>query len=95
MHPVAPPLLSPSQMKTLPLLASSLALATLGLIAQAQAPATPHHNPAPATPPKTADRRAAAYQGPKVVKDSKALGQKMVQKSQPADMRTRIPVKAN
>ena len=82
-------------MKTLPLLAGSLALAALSLVAQAQTPAPPQHNPAPTKSTKLADRRAATYQGPKVVKDSKSLGQKMVQKSQPADMRTRIPVKAN
>jgi hypothetical protein len=80
-------------MKTLHLAGSSLVLAALVLVAQAQTPATPHDNPTPAKPPKTADQRAATYQGPKVVKDSKTLGRKMVQKSKPADMRTRIPVK--
>lgn len=44
-----------------------------------------HAQQAPATSPKTADQRAATYQGPKVVKDSKALGKKMVQKGKPAD----------
>lgn len=57
---------------------------------------TAHAQTAP-TPPKTADQRAAAYQGPKVTKDSKALGKKMVQKSKPADgIRTSVrelPVK--
>ncbi|MGI4823601.1 MAG: hypothetical protein ACRYFV_20505 [Janthinobacterium lividum] len=47
--------------------------------------------------PATADQRAATYQGPKVAKDSKALGKKMVQKSKPADaIRTSVrelPVK--
>jgi hypothetical protein len=46
---------------------------------------TTHAQQAPATSPKTADQRAAAYQGPKVAKDSKALGKKMVQKSKPTD----------
>jgi hypothetical protein len=79
-------------MKMRQLAAHSLALATLMLVAQAQTPATPHDNPTPAKPGNTADQRATTYQGPKVVKDSKTLGQKMVQKSKPADMRTRIPV---
>jgi hypothetical protein len=60
-------------MKTL---SSFLALGCL--LSTAHAQTTP-------TPPKTTDQRAAAYQGPKVTKDSKALGQKMVQKSKPAD----------
>lgn len=46
---------------------------------------TTHAQQAPATSPKTADQRAATYQGPKVTKDSKALGKKMVQKSKPSD----------
>jgi hypothetical protein len=71
-------------MKTLPLFASSCALAALALTAHAQSAATPT---------KTADQRAASYKGPKVVKDSKTLGQKMVQKSKPTDMRMPIPVK--
>jgi hypothetical protein len=45
---------------------------------------TAHAQTAPA-PPKTADQRATAYQGPKVTKNSKTLGKKMVQKSKPAD----------
>ncbi|MVN77801.1 hypothetical protein GO988_15830 [Hymenobacter sp. HMF4947] len=74
-------------MKTLLAVASLLALST----AQAQTPATPHDNPSPAKPStKTPDQRAATYKGPKVVKDSKALGQKMEQKSKPADMQ--VPV---
>jgi hypothetical protein len=83
-------------MKKLPTLTSSLALSALLLTSQAQTPATSHDNPTPAKPTKTADHRAATYQGPKVVSDSKALGKKMVQKSKPADMRTRVsdmPVK--
>ncbi len=80
-------------MKTLPTFTSSLALSALLLTAQAQTPATPHDNPTPAKPTKTADHRAATYQGPKVVKDSKALGKKMVQKSKPADMMTPVPTR--
>lgn len=53
--------------------------------------------PAQTTPPTEASQaaqRAATYQGPKVMKDSKALGRKMVQKSKPADgIRMRLPVK--
>ncbi|WP_223650538.1 hypothetical protein [Hymenobacter psoromatis] len=73
-------------MKTLPTLTSSLALSALLLTAQAQTPATPHDNPTPAKATKMADHRAATYQGPKVVRDSKALGKEMVQKSKPTDM---------
>ncbi|MFD1872739.1 hypothetical protein [Hymenobacter bucti] len=65
-------------MKTLLAVASILSLAAL-LAAQAQTPA-----PAPAKPtPKTASQRAAAYKGPKVVKDTKALGDKMIRDSKP------------
>ena len=79
-------------MKTLFLFLNSLALSALLLTARAQAPATSHDNPTPAKPtPKTADQRAATYQGPKVVKDSKDLGQKMVQKSKPTDSRVPLP----
>jgi len=81
-------------MKTLP---SLLILGSLLSTAHAQTPATTHDNATPAKPTKTADHRAATYQGPKVVNDSKALGQKMVQQSKPADaIRTRVsdlPVK--
>jgi hypothetical protein len=80
-------------MKTLLPFASTLALSALLLTAQAQTPATSHDNPTPAKPTtstKTADHRAAAYKGPKVVKDSKALGQKMVHNSKPTD--TLVPV---
>lgn len=80
-------------MKALPLFAGALALSALALVAQAQTPATSHDNPTPAKAPKTANQRAATYQGPKVVKDSKALGRKMVQKSKPTDMRMRLPVR--
>jgi len=40
-------------------------------------------NPA-ATARQTADRRAATYKGPKVVKSTEALGQKMLRDSKPA-----------
>ncbi|RZK99564.1 MAG: hypothetical protein EOO62_24700 [Hymenobacter sp.] len=75
-------------MKTMLLLASSLALTSL-LPARAQtAPAAPR-NPTPtqakAIRAKTAERRAETYQGPKVVPNSKKLGQKMLQDSKPAD----------
>lgn len=69
-------------MKKLLTVASTLALTTGLLTAHSQAPAT--------APTKIPDQRAATYQGPKVVKDSKALGKRMVQKSKPTDMR--IPV---
>lgn len=71
-------------MKTLLFFASGLAFAALLLPAQAQTPATPHDNPAPAKPtPQTANQRAATYKGPKVVKDTKALGDKMIRDSKP------------
>ncbi|MDJ0367678.1 hypothetical protein QMK33_21235 [Hymenobacter sp. H14-R3] len=76
-------------MKTLLTVASTLVLTAHLLTASAQAPATPR--PAPAKPTKTPDQRAATYQGPKVVKDSKALGQRMVQKSKPIDRRLPVP----
>jgi hypothetical protein len=79
-------------MKMLFSIGGSLALSALLLTAQAQTPATTHDNPTPAKLLKTADQRASTYQGPKVTKDSKALGKKMVQKSKPADMRMRVPV---
>ena len=78
-------------MKTSLTFASSWALSALLLTAQAQTPATPHSSPTPTEPTKTADHRAATYQGPKVVKDTKALGKKIVQKSKPTDMR--VPVR--
>ena len=37
-----------------------------------------------ATERKTADQRAAAYKGPKVVKSTKALGSKILRDSKPA-----------
>lgn len=81
-------------MKALLPLTSGLALSALLLTAQAQTPATTHDNPTPAKPTQTADHRAATYEGPKVVTNSKALGKKMVQKSKPADGQMRwLPVK--
>jgi hypothetical protein len=71
-------------MKMLLPLAGSLALAALLHTAQAQVPATSTAKKASAQG-KTTDQRAAAYKGPKVVEDSKALGHKMVQKSKPTD----------
>lgn len=70
-------------MKTLLAVAGSLAWATL-LSAQAQTPTTTTGSPAPTKPtPKTASKRAAAYKGPKVVKDTKALGDRMIRDSKP------------
>jgi hypothetical protein len=66
-------------MKTLSALTNCLALSALLLTAQAQTPTTP------AKPTKSADKQATPYQGPKIAKDSKALGRVMVQKSKPAD----------
>lgn len=74
-------------MKALPALANSLALSALLLSAHAQAPATSHDNPTPATPTAKPKKEAKGEQ------DSKTLGQKMVQKSKPTDMNMRIPVK--
>jgi hypothetical protein len=62
---------------------SSLCLAAL-LSAQAQTPIATQTKPSTTTPtPKTPTQRAAAYKGPKVVKDTKALGTKMVRESKP------------
>jgi hypothetical protein len=80
-------------MKTLLFFASFLALGACLPLAKAQTPATLPNNSAPAKPGKTADQRAATYQGPKVAKDTKALGQKMVQKSKPTDMHMPLPVR--
>ena len=68
-------------MKPLRLLTSSLALSALLLTAHAQAPATSHDNPAPAKP---------TVRGVPGTKDSKTLGQKMVQKSKPTDSPVRV-----
>ncbi len=67
-------------------------LATASLLtAQAQSSPLPKVTAKPvnttdpaATARKTADRRAATYKGPKVVKSTEALGQKMLRDSKPA-----------
>jgi hypothetical protein len=74
-------------------LASLLVLAASMGTAQAQTPAATRATTAPAKAAKTANQRAATYQGPKVLKDTKALGQKMVKKSKPADMITPAPTR--
>jgi hypothetical protein len=67
-------------MRTLFVIAGSLCLASVAS-AQTQTPT----KAAPAKPtPKTAAKRAATYKGPKVVKDTKALGDKMIRESKPA-----------
>lgn len=76
-------------MKILPFFAGSFALASLLSSAHAQSlpkVTTKVVNPAgkEATERATADRRAAAYKGPKVVKNTKALGNKMLRDSKPA-----------
>lgn len=70
-------------MKTLLVVAGCFSLAAV-LPAQAQTPASSPSTPSSAKPtPKTADQRAATYKGPKVVKDTKALGSKMIRESKP------------
>ncbi len=70
-------------MKTLLLVAGSFWLTTV-LSAQAQTPTSTPPTPSAAKPtPKTANQRAATYKGPKVVKDTKALGTKMIRESKP------------
>lgn len=70
-------------------LAGALSLATTLLTAQAQSlpkvtsQAVNTQNKA-ATERQTADRRAAAYKGPKVVKSTETLGNKMLRDSKPA-----------
>lgn len=81
-------------MKTSALL---LALGSLVGAAHAQtAPPATRPNPSPgqakAIRAQTADRRAAAYNGPKVVKNSKELGRKMIEKSKPTDRLIPPPV---
>lgn len=72
-------------------LLTGLALGALLLPARAQtAPAKPTRpgQPAAAPGPKVtgaAAREPGAYQGPHVVKDTKALGQKFIQHSRPSD----------
>lgn len=78
-------------MKTRLSFVSLLTLATSLHTAQAQTPVSTPGNPTRTKATKTADHRAATYQGPKVTKDSKALGRKMVQKSKPTDMLVPVP----
>ncbi len=86
-------------MKKLLSLASCLPLAALLFTAQAQSlpkvtTKTVNTPDKAATEHQTAEQRAATYEGPKVVKSTRALGQKMVQKSKPTDMRVPVlPVK--
>lgn len=86
-------------MKTLLTTASSLALSALLLSAHAQTlPVVTSKNIDPkgpaATKKQTADRRAAAYKGPKVVKNTKALGNEMLRESKPATQSVPVaPVK--
>ena len=77
-------------MKTALTLLTGLALGALLLPARAQtAPAKPLRSATPAAPrPKAtgaAAREPGAYQGPHVVSDTKALGQKFIQHSRPTD----------
>ena len=76
-------------MKTLPTLTSSLALSALLLTAHAQTlpkvtSKTVNTKDKAATERQTADHRAATYKGPKVVKNTEALGNKMLRDSKPA-----------
>jgi hypothetical protein len=76
-------------MKALFSLASSLFLAALLLTAQAQSlpkvtSKVVNTTDKAATERQTAERRAAAYKGPKVVKSTKTLGTKMLRDSKPA-----------
>ena len=78
-------------MKTL-LLFTSLALAGLLLSAHAQAPTAVPTTPSPTkTAAKTAEQRAATYKGPKVMKDTKALGNKMLRGSKPDPSTVPVP----
>lgn len=82
-------------MKILLFSVGSLLLPALLLAAPAQAtrPAPASTSPLPAaTPQRTADRRAATYTGPKVVKDTKRLGREFIHDSKPAPARV-SPVK--
>ena len=76
-------------MKTLLSLTSGLLVATILLTAQAQSlpkvtSQTVNTKNKAATERQTADRRAAAYKGPKVMKSTEALGHKMLRDSKPA-----------
>lgn len=76
-------------MKTALTLLTCLALASWGAPARAQtAPAKPPRSAAPVAAPLpkvtgAAAREPGAYQGPYVVKDTKALGQKFIGYSRP------------
>ena len=78
-------------MKTALTLLTGLALAGLLLPARAQtAPAKPPRPAAPAAAPRpkvigAAAREPGAYKGPYVVSDTKALGQKFIRHSRPAN----------
>ena len=84
-------------MKALLALTNSLAISALVLTAQAQAlpkvtVKTVNTKDKAATERKTAEQRAATYKGPKVVKSSEALGNKMLRDSKPADAPVRAKV---
>ena len=84
-------------MNVLLTIASALALAGPAQTAPTQtAPGAAPRNPAPsqakAIKSQTAERRADAYKGPKVVKDSKALGRKFIRESKPTDSNVPPPV---
>ncbi len=81
-------------MKTTPILVLVALLST----AQAQtAPTVTSQTVNPqgkaATARQTADHRAATYKGPKVVKNTKALGNEMLHDSKPAPKSEVAPVK--
>lgn len=76
-------------MKTFFTFAGSLLASALLLIAQAQSlpkvtAKTVNTKNKAATERQTADRRAATYKGPKVVKNTEALGNKILRDSKPA-----------
>lgn len=76
-------------MKTLFSLVGGLSLAALSLTTQAQGlpkviTKTVNTKDKAATERQTANRRAAAYKGPKVVKNTEALGKRMLRDSKPA-----------
>ncbi|QKG57532.1 hypothetical protein GKZ68_13425 [Hymenobacter sp. BRD128] len=76
-------------MKTLFSLISGLSLAALALTAQAQGmpkvtAKTVNTKDKAATERQTADHRAATYKGPKVMKNTEALGNEMLRDSKPA-----------
>lgn len=84
-------------MKNLLTLASSLALAALLLSAQAQelpkvTTQAVNTKDKAAKARATAQQRAATYKGPKVVKNTEALGKKMLRDSKPASVPMSTPV---